>query len=560
MTHAGRFAPAARGLMIALLASAAMAGAAQAYVLIRETATSPPQHWLSAAQPVLMQLNDQIGPALPNVAAGSDPRGAVTRALGKWPAASAFRFAEGSTAITSAGSDGINLISFANTQANRQAFEMAGGNAVVGLTLSFFRVGGEITEADVIFNPALQFSTTLDTDTALRAAGQFDVAAVATHELGHVIGLHHSGVESAAMWSLTSVLQRQLDSDDIAGARVLYPNDGASARIAGRVTVNGGAAFGAQVVAVDQRGVVAASALSLPDGTYAIEQLAPSTYDVYVEPLDGPHSSVPNVACIRVGNLSGAGIYSGATLTTDFPTRFADNLAVSAGATAALDFVLPSGAPPVNPAEIGTATEESDGSLIASVASHPIAVMPGDSLILVVAGTKLDQVVVGDVDLGPDISLDAEGFQIVMFSCNDAPLPAFLVGITVAPNAAGGGHSIVLRTGSERVVLTAALRVQTPELPTPTPSVTPTPTVTPTRTATATPTATRTIGPSSTPGACVGDCDASGDVTVDELVRGVNIALGIAPLTDCPLFDTDHSDDVTVDELVRAVNAALNRC
>jgi hypothetical protein len=34
--------------------------------------------------------------------------------------------------------------------------------------------------------------------------------------------------------------------------------------------------------------------------------------------------------------------------------------------------------------------------------------------------------------------------------------------------------------------------------------------------------------------ACVGDCDNSGAVTVDELVKGVSIALGTLPLDQCP--------------------------
>ncbi|MBI1815783.1 MAG: YncE family protein [Deltaproteobacteria bacterium] len=88
----------------------------------------------------------------------------------------------------------------------------------------------------------------------------------------------------------------------------------------------------------------------------------------------------------------------------------------------------------------------------------------------------------------------------------------------------------------------------------PQPTATPTATATPTVTDTPTPTPTSTLGP------CVGDCDHNGSVTVDELVRGVNIALGDAALDDCPAFDHDGSKVVTVDELVLAVNAALNEC
>ena len=59
---------------------------------------------------------------------------------------------------------------------------------------------------------------------------------------------------------------------------------------------------------------------------------------------------------------------------------------------------------------------------------------------------------------------------------------------------------------------------------------------------------------------CLGDCSGDGIVTVNELVRGVNIALGTSPLTDCPSLDRDANDQVTVDELVEAVNNALTGC
>ena len=59
---------------------------------------------------------------------------------------------------------------------------------------------------------------------------------------------------------------------------------------------------------------------------------------------------------------------------------------------------------------------------------------------------------------------------------------------------------------------------------------------------------------------CVGDCNGDGQVTVDELVTGVNIALGNTALAVCPQFDSDHSLEVTIDELVTGVNNALHDC
>lgn len=49
-------------------------------------------------------------------------------------------------------------------------------------------------------------------------------------------------------------------------------------------------------------------------------------------------------------------------------------------------------------------------------------------------------------------------------------------------------------------------------------------------------------------------------MTVDELVIGVNIALGAVSVDTCAAFDTNHDRTVTVDELVAAVQNALNGC
>ena len=60
--------------------------------------------------------------------------------------------------------------------------------------------------------------------------------------------------------------------------------------------------------------------------------------------------------------------------------------------------------------------------------------------------------------------------------------------------------------------------------------------------------------------ACVGDCDQNGRVTIEELVAGVNQALGRSGHSACVVLDTNSSGTVTVDELVSAVNDALRGC
>lgn len=60
--------------------------------------------------------------------------------------------------------------------------------------------------------------------------------------------------------------------------------------------------------------------------------------------------------------------------------------------------------------------------------------------------------------------------------------------------------------------------------------------------------------------ACVGDCNSDGTVAINELIAGVNLALGTAPLSQCPSFDADGNGSVGINELIAAVNAALNGC
>ena len=60
--------------------------------------------------------------------------------------------------------------------------------------------------------------------------------------------------------------------------------------------------------------------------------------------------------------------------------------------------------------------------------------------------------------------------------------------------------------------------------------------------------------------ACTGNCNAGLEVTVDEILTMVNIALGNAPLLDCEAADANHDGQVTIDEVLTAVNMALNGC
>jgi len=103
------------------------------------------------------------------------------------------------------------------------------------------------------------------------------------------------------------------------------------------------------------------------------------------------------------------------------------------------------------------------------------------------------------------------------------------------------------------------------------------PPVSGTPTATRTPTPTPPVGPTTpdtptvtptTPGQglCVGDCNGSGNVTIDDLVRMVAVALSLQSICPteagggCLAGDSSCNCQITVDEIIQAVNNDLNGC
>jgi len=59
---------------------------------------------------------------------------------------------------------------------------------------------------------------------------------------------------------------------------------------------------------------------------------------------------------------------------------------------------------------------------------------------------------------------------------------------------------------------------------------------------------------------CAGDCDGNGAVSINELITGVNIALGLRPVADCSAMDRDGGGSVSIADLIAAVNRALGGC
>jgi hypothetical protein len=267
--------------------------------------------------------------------------GAVQKAFDTWQAipTSTIAFSyQGTTDITNAGNDGTNVISFRDND-----YPFSSGTIAVTVSTTSAQ---SVLDADIVFNPALSFSTS-------GTADAFDIQSIATHEIGHFLGLDHTAIVSATMnptGSPGSFHARFLASDDTIGASAVYPTAGftnTTGGLNGRITNVGAGVFGGHVVALNSQGSPIVSTLSQSDGTYQIVGLPAGTYSLYAEPLDGP------VTKSDLGGQFNSGV------DTDFTTTFLGNtidfssrqtISVTAGSTlSSLDIaVLPSPAQALN--------------------------------------------------------------------------------------------------------------------------------------------------------------------------------------------------------------------
>jgi hypothetical protein len=248
-----------------------------------------------------------------NVAGTGDIGVAFRNAFQTWSAISTatITFAEGppTAASVKPGLDQINLIT---TNLTPSEWAVYGVDAMSLTNVMSSVTTGQILEADIVFNPNAGFST--------EQTNLADLQAVATHEIGHLLGLDHTPLASAVMFPLAAgnSLSRTLTSDDMIGGSTLYPTAAFTTRgsIEGtvRATTNAGV-FGAIVVAVGQNGQPIATTITDPDGKYSIAGLPAGSYTLFTEPMDGPFAE--NNLLIPLSSL-----YPSKTVNINFTTRF----------------------------------------------------------------------------------------------------------------------------------------------------------------------------------------------------------------------------------------------
>ncbi|MGH9406370.1 MAG: matrixin family metalloprotease [Terriglobia bacterium] len=143
-------------------------------------------------------------------------------------------------------------------------------------------------DADIEFNPKDTFSTASATP-----ANDFDLQAIATHEVGHLLGLAHSGLGNAIMFAFGDtggVPNRTLSTDDVLGIGSVYPSSGfasAAGTLSGAVSLSGSGIFGSHVLVIDaSSGNAVADTLTNTDGSYSL-LVPPGQYNVVALPLAG---------------------------------------------------------------------------------------------------------------------------------------------------------------------------------------------------------------------------------------------------------------------------------
>ncbi len=406
----------AAALFSLLLAVSAFAGTRLTYD-IQGVPTA--LEWAPTSFPLPYEVDHRIAAIRP------DAVSMVADAFATWsniPDANIRFESRGMTNDVSTTADGRIIVSLADDLFRDQG-------ALAMTTYTFARDSGHFTDADIMIDPAL-------------LNGKFNVQMALQHEIGHVLGLDHSGVISAVMYPYVSNgdVPATFDSDDRIAIANSYPRNDptlAGATITGRVVGDSGGIFGAQVVVMSDRGQPITTALTTPDGEFILTGVPAGSYRIYAEPLDGP-----------VDPASLRGSWRDARAES-FPTLFFSDtpLAVQNGKVYGNLVVSPSGPTRLNPKWIGACATTSHTM---SLASTPATITPGQTVKLAVGGDGFTSGMTEFEVLNPSVR------RVSNFEWSSNYVTAHF---EVAGDAIAGSAVILVKSGNETATLTGALKV-----------------------------------------------------------------------------------------------------
>jgi hypothetical protein len=368
---------------------------------------------------ITLSVSTSLTSNVANIAASADVPATIDRSINAWQDAGSVTIRRVSTteqSVSPAGNqgDGISLLTIAATPENVALFPQ-GLDDATARTRVFYDARGSITEADIVLNPYLQFSTD-------GTPGTFDLESTLTHEIGHLLGLTHSPVVGATMndnygrngvYNLPAFSARTLSSDDVVSIRSLYgpadADDDCCGRLNGKITLsNGKAAAGYVVWAEDsQDGHVIAAATVGGDGSLRMGGLPIGRFKLFAQNNDPDSPS----AASDLGEV---------TVSSKQPATFIKRLDKSV-IDSHIDYLGFNG----------------------QLAEMAVPVNSGNSYSLLAGSSSL-----GDNNVieatSPLVSVETGSFA-VNFSNH---IRTVAIGVSVAPNAPTGEYSIALRTAS----------------------------------------------------------------------------------------------------------------
>lgn len=365
---------------------------------------------------------------------------------------SAVRFAP--LEMTSRGIDSTdqqNVIALATSAAARSAV----GSALAVTVISSSQ-DGRVLDSDILLNPDIRFSTTLQANT-------YDLRSVVTHELGHSLGANHATVLSATMfWNtlLQDASKRQLKADDASFAVDAYPGPRANAAyglLTGRAMKDGGVLAGAAVVATDPNtGVVIGGLSSLSDGSFSL-RLPAGNYLLFAASLTGPITpanlyNVPGGAISKADTSFRAAAAGGAVNPTLFRVGGAVTVNGSieaVGGNSTLDIV--------NAGKIVT----TNGVSAFTIGSPPVSAQAGQPLDFIVSGPGLDGSITEDNVrlIGPGVTLRAGTLGVETRVKDASGRSPLRFTIDIAPSTSSAAISLFIVRGADTAFSSGALVV-----------------------------------------------------------------------------------------------------